>query len=73
MTLFEGNKFTSLNRDFMKQCDCRGTSTTDRFLLKEKVIYDKNKDAGSRFHLIVDFSYNPGPVCDVCDVPWKEN
>lgn len=47
-----------------KQCECKGTSTTNKLVLKPP-IYDKES-----IKQIVAFYEMP--VCDVCDKPWVE-
>jgi hypothetical protein len=50
--------------EYIKRCHCIGTSTTGRVTMTHRM--DEKTLA-----IIGTVTLHPGPVCDVCDMPWE--
>ncbi len=50
--------------EYIKRCHCVGTSTSGRVTMTQRV--DDRTLA-----IIGTVTLHPGPVCDVCDMPWE--
>ena len=49
--------------EYIKRCHCLGTSTAGRVTMTQRT--DERTLA-----IIGTVTMHPGPVCDVCDMPW---
>lgn len=47
-----------------KACDCDGTATSGRVVITRS---EPAPNGDVRFRA----THHPGPVCDVCDTPWR--
>jgi hypothetical protein len=58
---------------YRKDCDCSGTSSFPRLVVTSEI--EQRGGVGwfdePKHFLVTHVSWEAGPVCDVCDTPWK--